>query len=210
MSWARRLQLAGLAMAIIAYSLLSHYGASHVQAHGLATFLAVLPIGALGVLLALRSLGTAAALATTLLLGGLLWQCWPQLNEAYALLYLLQQLGFYGLLMASFALTLTRGRTPLCTTLADRVHGPLSEAERRYTRQVTAAWALFFLFNLLVTLVLFEFAPLNVWSAFGNFVAPLLIALMFAGEYAVRRRVLPAVQSGGLMATLRVYFASPR
>jgi uncharacterized membrane protein len=37
---------------------------------------------------------------------------------------------------------------------------------------------------------------------------PPLIGLMFAGEYAVRRRTLPQVQRAGLLAAVRVYFAS--
>ena len=46
-----------------------------------------------------------------------------------------------------------------------------------------------------------------VWSAFVNFCSLPLILLMFAAEYAVRRRVLPQVESSGLIAALRVYFA---
>jgi uncharacterized membrane protein len=80
----------------------------------------------------------------------------------------------------------------------------------RYTRQVTAAWGCFFLANMAVTLLLYAFAPLNVWSLFVNFCALPLMGLMFAVEYAVRRHVLREVNSGGLMATLRVYFAAPR
>jgi uncharacterized membrane protein len=83
-------------------------------------------------------------------------------------------------------------------------------AETRYTRQVTAAWAIFFLANGAATLLLYAFAPLRIWSMFVNFASLPLIALMFAAEYAVRRRVLNQVQTGGLMATLRVYFADPR
>jgi uncharacterized membrane protein len=60
-----------------------------------------------------------------------------------------------------------------------------------------------------VTCVLFEFAPLRVWSLFVNFLSLPLILLMFVAEYAVRRRVLPKVQRNGLIATLRVYFANP-
>ena len=154
--------------------------------------------------------GAVAGTVTTLLLAVSLWHFWPRLIDNFALLYLLQQFGFYALLAATFGSTLISGRTPLCTMLADRVHGPLSAAELRYTRQVTAAWALFFLLNLLATVLLYEFAPLQTWSFCANFVAPPLIALMFVGEYAVRRRVLPQVDSGGLMATLRVYFLKPR
>ena len=33
---------------------------------------------------------------------------------------------------------------------------------------------------------------------------------MFVAEYAVRRRVLPQVQRRGILAAVRVYFASSR
>ena len=39
----------------------------------------------------------------------------------------------------------------LCTQLADKVHGPLSALELRYTRRVTAAWTLFFVLNVAAT-----------------------------------------------------------
>ena len=210
MSWGRRLQLAAIALLLIAYSVLSHYGASHRQARGVATLLALLPVIALTVLLAWRALGALVTLAGMLLLAALLWQFWPRLLDNFALLYLLQQFGCYALLAVTFGVTLMRGRTPLCTQLADKVHGPLSSAELRYTRQVTGAWALFFLLNLLATVLLYEFAALDVWSMYANFVAPPLMALMFVGEYVVRRRVLPQVNSGGILATLRVYFLKPR
>lgn len=210
MKWGRRLQLAAVAVLIVAYSVLSHYGAAHAQARGVATFLALLPILGLTVLLAWRALGPVTGLAVTVLLAAALWLLLPRLNDNFALLYLLQQTGFYALLAVTFGGTLMRGRTPFCTMLADKVHGPLSVAELRYTRQVTAAWALFFLLNLLATVLLYEFASLATWSLYANFLAPLLIALMFVGEYAVRRRVLPQVNTGGIMATLRVYFLKPR
>jgi uncharacterized membrane protein len=143
--------------------------------------------------------------------GALLAYCfWPQLTHNFSLVYLIQQLGFHALMAATFGLSLLSGRRPLCTQLADKVHGPLGAAETRYTRQVTAAWAVFFLANAAATALLYEFAPLRIWSMFVNFASLPLIGLMFAAEYAVRRRVLNQVKTGGLMATLRVYFADPR
>jgi uncharacterized membrane protein len=94
--------------------------------------------------------------------------------------------------------------------MADKVHGPLGGAELRYTRQVTAAWGWFFIANMALTLLLYALVPLAVWSLFVNFFALPLIGLMFAAEYAVRRQVLKQVHTGGLIATLRVYFADSR
>jgi uncharacterized membrane protein len=109
----------------------------------------------------------------------------------------------------TFGRSLLGGRVPLCTQFADQVHGPLSAAELRYTRNVTVAWVIFFVINLAVTGMLFEFAPLRIWSIFVNFCSFPLILVMFAGEYAVRRRALPQLKRSGLIATLRVYFANP-
>jgi uncharacterized membrane protein len=77
-----------------------------------------------------------------------------------------------------------------------------------YTRRVTAAWALFFVLITAATISLFAFAPLRTWSLFANFCVPPLIGLMFAVEYAVRRRALPQAPRRGILAAVRVYFAS--
>jgi uncharacterized membrane protein len=131
------------------------------------------------------------------------------LTQNFTIVYLLQQCGFNAILAFGFGRSLLEGRVPLCTQLADRLHGPLSLRELRYTRRVTGAWVIFFLLNMAATFLLFEFAPLRIWSLFVNFCSLPLILLMFAAEYAVRRRALPQTQHSGLMATLRVYFANP-
>ncbi len=210
MSWRRRLQLAAVGVFVVAYSGLSHYSNSHAEEHDLATILALAPMMSLGLLLLWRWRGTLTALLTALGTGSLCWHFWPLFKQNFSMVYLLQQLGFYLLMAATFGLSLLPRRLPLCTQLADKVHGPLGPAELRYTRQVTAAWTWFFIANMAVTVLLYEFAPLNVWSLFVNFCTLPLIGLMFAVEYAIRRHVLKQVQTGGLIATLRVYFANPR
>jgi uncharacterized membrane protein len=52
--------------------------------------------------------------------------------------------------------------------------------------------------------------PLRIWSLFVNFLSLPLMLLMFAAEYAVRRRALPQVKGSNLLDTVRVYFANPR
>jgi uncharacterized membrane protein len=210
MSWKRRLQLAAVIVAIIAYSGLSHYSNSHAQARDLATGLALAPMLTLGAVLAWRWLGPVLALLAALATALLLFEFRSGLTRNFSLLYFVQQFGFYSVMALSFGSTLIRPRVPLCTLLADKVHGPLTPQELRYTRQVTVAWTLFFILNMLATWLLFELAPLKVWSIFVNFASLPLLALMFLGEYLVRRQVLPQVHSGGIIATLRVYFAASR
>ena len=210
MRWGRRLELAAVGVLFVAYSGLSHYSNSHAQARDLATLLALAPMLTLGLVLMWRWRGALLAMLAAAGIALLSHYFWPQLTRNFPLVYLIQQLGFHGLMAATFGLSLFPGRCPLCTQFADKVHGPLGPAELRYTRQVTAAWAVFFLANAAATVLLYAFAPLRIWSMCVNFCSLPLIGLMFAAEYAVRRRVLHQVKTGGLIATLRVYFADPR
>jgi uncharacterized membrane protein len=202
-----RLQFAAVLLFLIAYSVLSHYSNLNPQARDLRTLLALAPMLTLGLVLLWRWNGALAALLAAAAAACVLRAFWPLFAQNFSIVYLVQQVGFYSIMAFTFGRSLRNGSVPLCTQLADKVHGPLSARELRYTRQVTLAWAIFFLANLAATFVLFEFAPLRVWSVFVNFCSLPLILLMFAAEYAVRRRVLPQVQSSGLIATLRVYFA---
>jgi uncharacterized membrane protein len=137
-----------------------------------------------------------------------LYDCWPQLQKNFSLVYLLQECGMYGILAWGFGRSLRAGDTALCTRLADKLHSPLTPSELRYTRQVTWAWALFFAAITLTIFVLFLSAPLRVWSIFVNFVTLPLVAAMFLGEYAVRHRVLPQTHRRGILATVRVFLTS--
>ncbi len=96
----------------------------------------------------------------------------------------------YTSLLACFALTLRPGHEPLITTMARRMNGEPSGELARYTRRVTIAWSLFFATQLCLSVLLFCFAPLTVWSFFVNILDIPLVAMMFAAEYAVRLRCL--------------------
>ena len=207
MASGRRLQLAAVVLFFIAYSVLSHYSNLNPQAHDLRTVLALAPMLTLGLVLLWRWSGALMALLAAAATAYLLRAFWPLFAQNFSIVYLLQQAGFYSIMAFTFGRSLRKGSVPLCTQIADKVHGPLSALELRYTRQVTVAWVIFFLGNVAANFLLFEFAPLSVWSVYVNFCSLPLILLMFAAEYAVRRRVLPQVQSSGLIATLRVYFA---
>jgi uncharacterized membrane protein len=208
MHWRRRLQLAAIVAFVVVYAGLSHYSNSVAKTHDLGVGLALGPLLTVGILLVWRwghpGVAILAAAATAVLLR----HYWPALEQNFALVYLLQEGGFYGLMAVSFGLSLFGGREALCTQLADKVHGPLTTQEVLYTRRVTAAWALFFVLVTAATLFLFVLAPLRIWSLFANFCVLPLIGLMFAGEYAIRRRALPQVARRGILAAVRVYFAS--
>ena len=204
----RRVQLAAVIFLVAAYCGLSHYSNSAAKTHDLGVALAVAPLLSVGLLLVRRWMPRAVALFLAAAAAVLLGHFWPLLERNFSNVYLLQEGGFYILMAASFGQSLRSDRVALCTQLADRVHGPLTAFEVKYTRGVTAAWTLFFLAVTAATLGLYEFAPLRTWSFFANFCAIPLMGLMFIAEYAVRRRVLPQ-QRRSIFESVRVYFASP-
>jgi uncharacterized membrane protein len=208
MRWRRRLQLAAVVVFLVAYAGLSHYSNSVAKTHDLGLGLALGPVLAVGLLLLWRWTHLWVALLGAAAAAVLLRHYWPVLERNFSVVYLLQEGGFYSLMAASFGVSLLGRRVALCTQLADKVHGPLTPQEVRYTRRVTAAWALFFILITGATFGLFFFAPLRIWSLFANFCVLPLIGLMFVAEYAVRRRALPQVPRRGILAAVRVYFAN--
>jgi uncharacterized membrane protein len=193
-----------IALVLMGYAVLAHYSNSNPSAKPLGAVLATAPPLALGFGLAWRSAFRPVALALAALSVALIYTHWQLLVSNFALVYLLEEIAFYILLSLTFARSLARGRVPLCTYWADRVQGPLPAIVARYTRKTTAAWALFFALIAAASLVLYQWSPLRVWSAFSNFATLPLVALMFIGEYAVRRRVLPPPHRTGLLASVRV------
>jgi uncharacterized membrane protein len=207
MRWRRSLQLAAIIAFVVAYAGLSHYSNSVAETHDLGVGLALGPVLGVGLLLVWRWTHVGVALLAAAAVGMVLRHYWPVLEKNFSVVYLFQEGGFYSLMAASFGQSLLGGRVALCTQLADKVHGPLTPQEVRYTRRVTAAWALFFILITAATVGLFLFAPLRIWSLFANFCVLPLIGLMFVAEYAVRRRVLPQAPRRGILAAVRVYFA---
>lgn len=207
--WARRLQFAAACGLVIAYASLSHY-CNATRAHELGAALALAPMTALCIALAWRWTALPVALLLTAGIVAALYLVWPVLELNFSLFYLGEESLVYTLLGLTFGRTLFGGRVALCTRLADEVHGPLSPREVLYTRRVTAAWSLFFFSIATLSLLLYWLAPLRIWSIYINFCVLPLIGAMFLAEYLVRRRVLPQVTGAGLLATVRVYFASPQ
>jgi uncharacterized membrane protein len=92
----------------------------------------------------------------------------------------------YSSLLVVFGFSLLPGREPVLTRLVLKIRGPLPPELLAYTRHVTAAWCCFFAAQLALSLTLFLFAPLAVWSLFINVLNLPLVVVMFAIEYAYR------------------------
>jgi len=214
---ARRLRQVLIALSLLAYALLEQYSNTRGAPRALGALLAVTPLVVAMGLVAVRAAGAARAARAALALAGLLLACalvlpalWVRLEQQYARLYLLQQCGVYLTLAALFGRTLLPHATPLCTQWALRVHGALDAQARRYTRQVTLAWTLFFLAVVGTDIALFATVARSAWSLFANFLVLPLAALLFAAEYRLRLRRLPSMPRASLAQMLSAYLAAPR
>ncbi len=135
-----------------------------------------------------HALRTALILVVGALLLGLAWSAkWIDFSVSYFLEHLL----FNSLLMILFGSSLLPGREPLISSLARRVHGSLPVEIAAYTVGVTWAWAIYFATTIVISLLLYFFAPLTVWSFFANVLGIPLAILLFVGEYFYRIRSIP-------------------
>jgi uncharacterized membrane protein len=145
---------------------------------------AVMALGIVPVLFHLAIVGTShTPLAFTLSFGGLF-------KLGFVTASAVTHWGIYSSLLLTFGLTLRPGHEPLITAMARKLHGDIPDELVRYTRYVTIAWCCFFMTQLTISITLFCFAPLVVWSSFVNIFDIPLVATMFFAEYLFRLRYL--------------------
>jgi uncharacterized membrane protein len=96
------------------------------------------------------------------------------------------------LLAAMFGSSLGRGHAEaLCSRIASfAVHERLDAEYLQYTWKVTLIWTIYFIVSAIISVLLF-FSSLQAWSFFANLLTPVLLGIMFVGEYLIRLRVLP-------------------
>jgi uncharacterized membrane protein len=191
----------------IGYAVLAHVSNAVPGNQGLGLALAVGPLWLIAATMAWRSEAPIAGLIACGIAALLIFLLRDTFERHYPWIYLAQQMGAYGLLGLAFGRTLRGGRVPLCTQFALIVHGSLPPDAAAYARRVTIAWTVFFALMVITLLVLFIAAPLAIWSAFANFGAAPLVALMFVTEHWIRRRALPALPRTSLQATIRAFTA---
>jgi uncharacterized membrane protein len=204
------LRIVLVAMGAVGYDLLAHYSNLPATSNNLGAALSTLPPLMIAAGFAWRSTYRYAVLLFCALTVAVLIAFWPALQTHFAILYLMQQFGMWSALLFGFARSLRSGRVALCTHWADKMHGPLTAAELRYTRRVTQAWCVFFAVMALTGSLLFILAPRSLWSAFNNLWTLPLLGVMFAGEYAVRLVALPSTRRRGIADIVRLYAASRR
>jgi uncharacterized membrane protein len=111
------------------------------------------------------------------------------------------------LLAGFFALTLRAGREPMISTFARLERGALEPDLARYTRRLTGVWVAFFVGAAVTSAWLAYAAPPAAWAWFvavGNHVA---VAMLFVGEWALRRRRFPQYRHASPLALAGIVVA---
>ena len=90
-------------------------------------------------------------------------------------------------LLAGFGVSLLGGRTPIVESFTRAAGEILSAEQVGYCRSVTKVWCWFFALNGLVSLWLALWGSVASWGLYTGGLAYILVGLLFAGEYAVRK-----------------------
>lgn len=76
---------------------------------------------------------------------------------------------------------------PIAERFARAQHGDLPTDETAYCRSVTVVWCVFFVFNGGITAALGLWAPLAWWTLYTGAISYVLVGLLVAAEYVVRK-----------------------
>lgn len=169
-----------------AYQLLVHSAVTGAQPEAVRIALTCLPVLVLACWVAIRSRNKLPWLLVLLAAGFATYLLAGSNALGLAAVYGVPHAAIYVFLLWLFGRTLLRGREPLVTRLARRVHGVLQPDLETYTRRLTAAWCGFFAAQLAVSALLCGLASPGTWSIFINLMNFPLLVLMFVGEYLYR------------------------
>ena len=194
-----------LGLCCAAYALLAHRAASAAHPAGYEAMVVSAPLLAVGLALAWRSRRRTLWLTLWLVALAVIAVAGETMPDGTLWLLLFQSAGINAAMGLAFGRTLMPGSTPMVSRFAAVVHGKLSPRLARYTRGVTLAWVVYFVFTSLVSILLFCAAPPAVWSGFVNLLSLPLLAAMFAGEYLVRMLVIPAAERTGFFQAVAAY-----
>jgi len=203
----RWLLLAVLALLIAAYLVFSHLLTIEERPSLLMLALGVTPLTVMALLAAwLSRLRWWALGLLVLVVAAVLWQL-DTLRSHINWLYFMQHAGAMALLAITFGSTLWRSdEEALCSRVTRLIlAGAMDPAYMRYTWKVTLAWTLYFVLSGVLSVGLFFWGPIAVWSFFAKLLAPVLVGLMFLIEYLVRVRVLPERAHFSIAQTIQAY-----
>lgn len=200
------LRLALLAPFGLGYLWIAHAVSTSARPSAAGLLIGMLPLGVSALLLVWQSRSAWLALlgagAVILLATELDFLC---ANAAWV--YFIQHAGMHLLLGLMFGRTLLGPRRQaLCSQVAALMLRERADAQVfDYTWRVTLAWTLYFGLTTLLSILLFRFAPVEVWSVYANLLTPLIIGAIFVIEFVIRLCVLPADRQFSIAQTIRAY-----
>jgi len=194
-----------LAVLSVAGAVLAHFAIVDHLSPALGALLSLIPAAAFLLWIARRSRhrwAVAGALAAAALMA---WVEWGNLERHFPSVFFVEHAGANLVLAIVFGRTLAAGREPLCTRFARLVHGTMTPELAAYSRAVTLAWTVFFSALALASATLYFGGFLTAWSVLATMLSPVLVALMFVVEYAIRLRALPHVERIGILGGIRAF-----
>jgi uncharacterized membrane protein len=207
---ARSIRLLAVLAAVLGYSLLAHYTLQSKQNAAIGALVAIAPILLTCIVFTLQSKQRIYLLGALILVSPLFWLAWKFLVAHYDWVYWLVHESLQCVLLITFARTLRSNQQPLCTQFAKVVHGSLTPELAEYTRKITIAWTLFFVFVILISSYLFFSSTMEIWSTFANLFYLPLVALMFIAEFIVRKYALPDLERTNIMDAVHAFFDRSR
>lgn len=183
----RKSALLVVAALTVAYPVLIWFGMGKVSPAWLALLLVVVA--------GLRALATRQPIWLVAAFGGLLLAASAALGNN-ALPLKVYPVLVNAVLLAVFAISLRH--PPSAIERLARLQEPdLPEAAVRYTRRVTQVWCVFFIVNGGIALYTALWASAATWALYNGLIAYVLMGLLFAGEWLIRRRVRAAQAAQG-------------
>lgn len=203
----RLLVIAVIAVAGAAYLIFSHLLTIDQHPSLLMLALGVTPLTVMTLLAAWHSRMRWLALTLLAMLGLTVLLYLEALRNHVNWLYFMQHAGTMVLLAITFGSTLGRGDADALCSRVTRLMlaGSADPVYMRYTWKVTLIWTAYFIASGLVSVGLFFYGPLAVWSCFANLLTPVIVGLMFVIEYGVRVRVLPDRAHFSIAQTIKAY-----
>jgi uncharacterized membrane protein len=189
------------------YLALGHYVSVTDDPPVLGIIIGMIPLTVFAVLAVWKSANRFALLLVLCIVAGIFFTNLGYLQSHASWLYFIQHAGSMSILAVTFGATLSGPpHQALCSRIAILLHtGEASAAYIHYTWKVTAAWTAYFTVTAAFSVLLFFFASAQTWSVFANVLTPVFVALMFIGEYLIRRRVLPKSDHIGVIEIIKGY-----
>jgi len=192
-------------LACIAYEYSVYVSVSNAQSGLLHTILLWLPLVVLAAWIMVRSGNKLLWLAALLAVAAFVYVMEHEARLGLPVVSGISHAAVYLFLFWYFGRTLVRGREPLISRFARRIHGVLDPETSLFTRNATLAWCVFFAVQLMASALLFAFASIGAWSLFINVLNLPLVALMFVGQFVYRKVGYPGSPGASVWQAVQAF-----